>query len=219
MSRRALIAGALALPVAARAGGFAPDLLARAVAAAGGRALLNRVKALNWTGIARVMAGEKTLEIVVKTRVEPFVRARSDSFLLNRPATARTLIIEPDGGFVERAGVRTPLPERQTRHERQQYGIYGYMLLTQAPAWVEDGGIRSERPGLPPIRFLTEGDYLAAADYIVSSPDSDGTIAQRFVFEGEMPDKGVHWPQTISIFQNDKPYFILDLQTFSVELA
>lgn len=209
----------MAMPLVARAGEFAPDLLDRVISAAGGRALLARVKALNWTGVARVNAGDKTLNISVKTRVEPFVRARSETFLVGQPETARTLIIEPDGGFVEKGGVRTGLPARQIEHERQQYGLYGYLLLAFAPAHLEAGRIVSQRPGLPPIRFLTEGDYLAAADYTVSSPDSDGTISQQFIFEGEMPDKGVHWPRTITIAQNDKPYFILDLQTFSVDLA
>lgn len=214
-----MLAGGLALPVVARAGGFEPDLLDRVTAAAGGRALLSRVKALNWTGMARVDAGGKPLEISVKTRVEPFIRARSDTFLFGQPETARSLIIEPEGGFVEKAGVRTPLPARQAEHERQQYGVYGYLLLVFASTRLENGRIVAERSGLPPISFLTEGDYLAGADYAVASPDSDATLNQRFLFEGEMPDKGVHWPQTITILQNDKPYFILDLDSFSVEFA
>jgi hypothetical protein len=219
ISRRAVLGVALALPVAARAGGFEADLLDRVIAAAGGRALLSRVKALNWTGSAQVFVGDQTLAISVKTRVEPFVRAKSESALVGKPESGRMLIIEPDGGFVERVGVRTALPARQTEHERQQYGVYGYLLLALAPAHLAGDRIVSERPGLPPISFLTEGDYLVAADYNVSSPDSDATINQRFIFEGEMPDKGIHWPRTITILQNDKPYFILDLDTFSVELT
>jgi hypothetical protein len=218
IGRRALIAGALALPVAARAGPKA-DLLNRVLKASGGREKLARVRAMNWTGTATVNAGDKTLQIQVKTRVEPFVRARSESFLAGKPETVRTLIIEPDGGYVERGGKRTPLPARQTDHERQQYGVYGYMLLGQAPARVEGNRIVSQRPGLPPISFLTEGDYLAAADYTVDDPETDGTIAQRFIFEGEYGDLGIHWPQTVTIFHNDKLYFMLDLQSFSVEFA
>ena len=195
------------------------DLLARALRAAGGRERLARVKALHWTGNAQVMLPDRTLRLEVETRVEPFVRARSRSWLLGKPETARTLIIEPDGGFVEREGARTPLPPRQTLHERQQFGLYGYMLLALAPTRAEGQGLAAERPGLPPIRFLLEGDYLSAADYIVASPDSDGTLAQRILLEGEMPDKGIHWPHTITILHDDKPYFILDLETFSVDLA
>lgn len=214
------MAGALALPVSARAGSIEADLLDRVIAAAGGRTLLSRVKALNWTGFARVCAGDKTLEIRVKTRVEPFVRARSESFLLNQPETARTLIIEPERGFVERDGIRTALPARQIEHERQQYGVYGYMLLALAPTRLAlEGRILSQRPGFPPIAFATDGDHIATADYDVDSPDSGAPIAQVFIFEGEYFDKGVRWPQTITVLHTDKPFLTLDLETFSVELA
>jgi hypothetical protein len=210
----------LSLPVAAKAAGLPDDdLLGRALVAAGGRARLSRVRALRWTGSAEVRTGGKTLHLEVDTRVEPFVRARSRSWLAGQPETARTLIIESDGGFVERGGTRAPLPERQTLHERQQYGLYGYMLLALAPTRVEGDGLVAERPGLPPVHFLLEGDYLAAADYAVASPDSDATIAQRFILEGEQPDQGIHWPQTITILRDRNPYFILDIETFSVELA
>jgi hypothetical protein len=215
-----MIAAALALPIAAKAAG-APgdDLLARALKAAGGRERLSRVKALHWTGTAQVELPGKSLRLEVETRVEPFVRARTRSWLVGKPETARTLVIEPDGGFVERDGARTPLPPRQTLHERQQYGLYGYMLLAFAPTRAEGEGLVAERPGLPSIRFLLEGDYLAAADYEVASPDSVGTVVQRILLGGEMPDKGIHWPQTITILHDDKPYFTLDISSFSVDLA
>jgi hypothetical protein len=228
MARRMFLAAACAFPVAAKARGFGggKDLLSQAIDAAGGRPLLSRVKALNWTAHAQVFLGDKApnpgariIELGVRTRVEPFVRARSETWLAGKPETARTLIIEPDGGFVERGGQRTALPERQTLHERQQYAIYGYMLLAQAPTRLAGDRLIAERPGIPPIGFRLEGPYLAAADYEVVNPEGEGTIAERLLFEGALPDQGVHWPQTITILQNQQPYFILDLDTFSVELA
>jgi hypothetical protein len=210
----------LATPGVAKAGEITEnDLLARVIKAAGGRDLLARVKAIAWAGHAQVHTGEKTLLLDVKTRVEPFVRARSETALSGTAGTARTLIIEPDTGYVERDGTRTRLPPRQVEHERQQYAVYGYMLLVHARANVMNGQIVAERPGLPQIRFATKGDFLAAADYAVVSPEGDATLNERFLFEGELPDKGVHWPKTITILQNDRPYFILDLETFSVEFA
>jgi len=215
-----MIGAALALPIAAKAGDLPGDgLLTRALKAAGGRDKLSRVKALRWTGSAQVELPGKSLRLEVETRVEPFVRARTRSWLEGKPETARTLVIEPDAGFVERNGTRTALPDRQALHERQQYALYGYMLLALAPTRAEGAGLIAERSGLPPVRFLLEGDYLAAADYAVASPDSDGTVPQRFIFEGEYPDQGIHWPQTITILHSDQPYFILDIETFSVELA
>lgn len=184
----------------------------------GGRILLDRVKALRWTGTARVESGGRVLDIAVETRVEPFVRARSKTRLAGT-ANARTLILEPEGGWVERNGTRTPLPAAQVEHERQQYGLYGYMLLVRAPTRVVGDHLLTERPGLPPATLLLEGDAVMAADYVVASPDGNGTIAQRFLLEGEMNDQGIRWPQTITILQNDKPYFTLDLESFAVELA
>ena len=117
----------MALPVAAKAAPvFEDQLLARVLEAAGGAALLKRVKALNWTGHAQVFleasadAPARTIDLGVRTRVEPFVRARSETWLSGKPETLRALIIEPDGGFAERDGTRTPLPARQALHERQQ---------------------------------------------------------------------------------------------------
>lgn len=195
-----------------------PDLLERAIAAMGGRAVLSRVKALRWTGTARVQAGDRLLEIDVSTRVEPFVRARSETKLAGTD-DFRTLIIEPDSGWVERGGKRTPLPPAQTLHERQQYGLYGYMLLVLAPTHVVGDHIVAERRGLPPVTLLMEGDAVMGADYTVTNPEGTGTVSQRFLLEGELNDQGIRWPQTITILQDDKPYFILDLDSFTVELA
>lgn len=215
-----MIGCGLLLPVAAKAAWPAEeDLLARALKAAGGRDRLARVKALSWAGHARVPTPTTTLELEVETRVEPFLRARSRSWISGRPETARTLLIEPEGGFVERGGTRTPLPARQVAHERQQHGLYGYMLLAQAPTRVEGDRLVARKAGLPPVRFRMEGDYLVAADYAVTSPDSDATIAQQILLEGEFRDKGVRWPQTITILHDNKPYFELDLTDFTVELA
>jgi hypothetical protein len=184
----------------------------------GGKDRLLRVKALRWTGSARAESGGRTLEIDVSTRIEPFVRARTETKLAGTDDT-RTLIIEPEGGWIERNGTRTPLPAAQAEHERQQFGLYGYMLLVRAPTRVVGDHLVAERPGLPPATLLLEGDAVMAADYAVASPDGSGTIAQRFLLEGELQDHGIRWPQTITILQNDKPYFMLDLESFAVELA
>jgi hypothetical protein len=163
INRRTLLGCGVLLPIAARASVFGPpDLLERAIVAMGGRTVLARVKALRWTGTARVESGGQMLEIEVNTRVEPFVRARSETKLAGT-TDVRTLILEPEGGWVERNGTRTPLPAAQTEHERQQYGLYGYMLLVAVPppGPCSAIGLVAERPGLPPDRrLLLEGDYL-----------------------------------------------------------
>lgn len=215
-----MIGCGLLLPVAANAARLMEDnLLARALAAAGGREKLARVKALRWSGSASVTTPTTALRLEVETRVEPFVRARSRSWLAGRPETARTLLIEPEGGFAERGGARTALPALQVAHERQQFGLYGYMLLALAPTRVDGDRLVADRPGFPPVRFLVEGDYLAAADYVVASPDTGEPIPQRIFLEGELRSQGVRWPQTITMLHDSKPYFQLDIAQFTVELA
>ena len=56
--------------------------------------------------------------------------ARSDSWLLSDgPTKTRSLIIEPEGGWIERDGAQTPMPPAILRHERAQYALYGLMRL------------------------------------------------------------------------------------------
>jgi len=217
------VAGALALPVAAKAGGFARDVLEQAIAARGGRARIARIKALNWTGKAIVaIADDKTLEIRVKTRVEPFGRARSESWIPASPdPTPRTMTIRPEGGFVDYKGIRRALPAAQTEHERQQYAIYGYMLYARAPAEFRMGAITTQREDLPRMLWFPDGitDDIQSGVYEVTNPEGTGIIEELITFSGDLVDKGIHWPQTIVIAQHQKPYFTLALDSFSVELA
>jgi len=95
-------------------------------------------QSLQWTGTAKVFAGDRTIDIGVSTRVTPFVRARSDSWLLEQgPSSTRSRIIEPDGGWIERAGKREPMPAAMLRHERRQFAIYGQMQMALARAVAE----------------------------------------------------------------------------------
>src|SRR6218665_1803056 len=102
INRRTLLGCGVLLPIAARASVFAPDpdLLARAIAAMGGQSVLSRVKALRWTGTARVESPGRVLEIQVRTRVEPFVRARSETSLIGSDDSP-TLINKPHSRLLE----------------------------------------------------------------------------------------------------------------------
>lgn len=223
IGRRALIGGALALPVAAQARGWGEeDVLTRAIAARGGRALLTRVKALNWTGEAKiVVAADRTITVGVKSRVEPFVRSHSEYWQPGQADSTRIMAIEPDTGWVEMGGKRTTLPPAQAEHERQQYAIYGYMLLALAPAEVRNGAIVTQRAGLPQMRFLSGGETGAIwlGTYVIDSPEGGEKIEEQIIFTGEHIDQGVHWPRTIDITQNQKPFFTLTIDSFSVELT
>jgi hypothetical protein len=122
---------------------------------------------------------------------------------------------------VETDGERTTLPPAQAEHERQQYAIYGYMLLALAPAEVRNGAIFTQRPGLPPMLFLTGGatGAIRLGVYVIDSPDGDAKIEEQITFMGEHVDQGVRWPRMINITQNQQPFFTLTIDSFSVELT
>ncbi|MGH6616188.1 MAG: hypothetical protein ACRECS_18595, partial [Sphingomonas sp.] len=88
------------LPAIAVARGLPDDPVARTASAMGGQRMLDRITAIAWVGAAEVVTPERTLRLGMRTRVEPFVRARSDSWIIKEgTAATRSLIIEPDGGW------------------------------------------------------------------------------------------------------------------------
>ena len=179
-----------------------------------------RLRAIGWAGGAEVNADGRTLRLGIDTRVEPFRRARSRSWLLEAgQASARTLVIEPDRGWVERDGKRADLPARQAQHERQQYGIYGY-LLRLAPERRDDGRITAAMPGFPPATLtLDDAGDVAVADYAVDDPEAAGTLAQSFAFSGWRTEAGVRWFRRMTITQAGKPFFTLDIERVTAEPA
>jgi len=205
-------------------------LLQRAIDAAGGEAALSRARVLSWTGEASVFAGDKRIELGVESRVEPFVGARSDTWLLAQGrATLRTLQVDGGQGVMIRDGATTPIPQAMLHHEQAQYAIYGLMrLLPLRDAGVrlhllpadKDGlrGMHVEHPRAPPVdMFFDVHERLAYLTDQVPGPDGNGDIAQRFEFEGTIEAGGVRWPRTLRISQNGKSYFELRLRTFRVE--
>ena len=86
--------------------------------------------AVSWTGKAVVHFNGQSLELGVETRVAPYGDARSASWPLAAGKTAmQAMVIEGGKGFVEAGKKREPMPDAQTAHERQQFGLYGLMLL------------------------------------------------------------------------------------------
>lgn len=216
--------GAIALLAAAP---VADPVLERAVARAGGTAALGRAETLSWRGRATIHAGGNTIEIGVSTRVVPFRGARSDSWLLSQGAgSTRSLIIEGEQGWTERGGVRAPMPAAMLRHERQQYAIYGLMLLLPARGHVvarraEPGGrtvltIAHPEAPITELVFDRAGRLAEARDRVADPDGGAAEIDQLFRFSGEIVDHGVHWPRRIDILQRGQPYFTLEIDRFEV---
>lgn len=217
INRRTAIAGLAAVPI------VAPDAgpVARAQRAIGGRALIDRVRALRWTGEAEVTLPDRTLTLRVETRVEPFARARSVSWIKTQGrAAARTMEIGPDDGFLLKDGARQPLPAAQATHERQQFGLYGHLLLKGALQPVE-GKLLSSRDGFPPARLrLSPDGRVVAAEMDVADPaDPARTIREQVGLDAWSVTRGLVWPRRLAIRQDGRRYLTLVIDTFDVELA
>lgn len=190
-----------------RAAAIALGLIAAPAAAAD-------VEAISWKGAATIHAGDRTIEIGISTRVAPFASARSDSWLVSEgPAATRSLIIEPDRGWIERGGKREPMPDAMYRHEREQYALYGQMLaalghkVAAAPAYA------------PATRFDRDASgNLTGAINEVDEAEGHGTVKQSFRFWGRIEDDGVAWPRQIDIAQDGKPYFTLRIDSFDAQV-
>lgn len=223
--RRALIAGAIAMPVAARAGLTPADVLAaRAIAATGGERRLKRIKALKWDGIANssIGMGDNIVDHIVQVRVEPFGQAVSRSWIARAGSwTAKTIVIEADGsGYVEQAGERTPLSAAHALHERHQFAIYGHMLLVHSQLSTEGDELLSKKDGLPPIRFTLDADGRPKTARYRFAPSDGGDLVDGSVrLSGRVrsPDR-IAWPEIIRISQ---PGITVDtkLTAFAVEFA
>lgn len=188
---------------------------------------MRRVRALRWTGSARIFVGEDQIDIGLSTRVEPFVRSRSDTWLISDgPGKPRSLIIEPDGGWTEWEGVRTAMDRHLLVHERAQYALYGLMLLAplrepgaSAPDGPQPGTFIARHRNAPETLFgLTRNGRLAWATNRVPAPDSEAGVAQRFEFSGTVRSGAIRWPQQLRISQEGQPYFALSLDTFVAEM-
>ena len=208
----------------------APDaetaLLEAAIDAAGGQAELARARTLHWTGEATVFAGERRIELGVDTTVTPFVRARSATWLLEQPETTRrVLAIDGARGWTERDGRREEMSSAMHEHERLQYAVYGLVQLAplRAPGvrlqrLPDRDGLRVlhvEHPSaLPADLFFDARNHLVAIENRVPGPEHGTPVAQHFSFEGDIVAAGVHWPRTLRISQDGRPYFELRLRSF-----
>lgn len=238
IGRRALIAGAIAMPAAARAAGRAPDdPVERALSAMGGRALLSRVKALSWEGyfswsaepfpqsldpnrgLDRPIGGPS---LKIKTRIQPFGAAQSTVRELGARRT-RIRVIDIDGDRATRTWTAfretEPLPPQEAMHERQQFGLFGYMLLVHAETRASRAGLIAAHAGYPPIAFeLDTKGRLASASYAVADSKRDVIIPQRIEFADWISDKGVAWPSRIVRFRNGVAHSSIGIRKFQVEL-
>lgn len=221
MSGTFALAASPAVRAAAPRGGGDP--VARAFAAAGGRDRLARVRVLSWSGTARMMLDGTQVDLRVESRIEPFARARADSWLVSETrGAARTVMIERDSAFLVQDGAQTALAPAQARFERQRLGAFAYLLL--APAFVSAAGpnrLNAAREGYPPIALTLGRDgAVATADYVLAAPDPGGAaVRQHFSFAGSVRAQGIRFPRVTTMLQDARPSLRLTITDFSVELS
>jgi hypothetical protein len=191
--------------------------------AAPAQAAKRKVKAIAWEGRAHVSVGGRELDLVSRTSIEmPLLFVRSTSWIAGEgPEKARTMVLEPADAWVEVADARRPCPRQLALHERQQYAIYALLLIVQSRNPKPGSTLNIFEPPFPEIRFEIGSDgFPAAAELTVEAPESGKPdIREQLTFRGRIENKGVRWPRSIAFTQDGKPYFTLDIDTFSVEFA
>ncbi|CAM3154980.1 hypothetical protein SPAN111604_07075 [Sphingomonas antarctica] len=175
-------------------------------------ALARPLPAIGWTGTARVFDGNRTIDIVVDTQVEPFGTARSRSWIVGEgPDRARTMVITGTTGTVTFQGKDRTLPDATVRHERMQYALYGLMLTTHARGRC----VVARHAGAPDTTLCFDrAGRLQSGSNTVPDSEAGAPLPQTFEFSGELRSHGVIWPQRMLIRHDGKPYFDLKLDMF-----
>lgn len=205
----------------------------------GGVDAINRSRVLAWTGHARIHADRRNIDIGVESVVEPFVYARSDTWLLSQGrGSMRSLEIDGHSGATISNGQSSPMSAAMYLNEKAQFATYGLMRLVS----LRDAGASFTTMPIPgsgiPItwRYGLVVDHPAAPSATlyfdntaalvgivnnVPSPNGGGmSIDQLFTF-GELRESqtGMYWPTSISITQDHLPFFDLTIETFSPRQA
>ncbi|MEO8669661.1 MAG: hypothetical protein ABI411_00025 [Tahibacter sp.] len=203
-------------------------LLGKAIKAMGGAEAINAAPILAWTGTASVHVAEKVSEIRVVTEVNPNGDSLSRSWLVGQDASAaRVLAITPRGGKLTRDGKTTAAPYAQWDHERIQFSIYQLIRLTPllepptrlvriAEPRANLQGFTVKRAGLPPAQlWFDDKRRLREIDLTVPDAETHEPVAEVVTLDGEIVAAGIRWPRILKIALNGKPYFDLELDTFS----
>jgi hypothetical protein len=183
------------------------------------------VSSLAWTGIGKVFPAGQVLELGVSTSVVPFVSARSETWQLEKGrSTTRTMIIEPEGGWIERDGKREPMPADMLEQERQQFALYGQMQLAIAQAsisrafprkiMIKGDGVRSVDTEFV---FDARKRLVEARNEVTDHDAASGKAAQVFKFSGEVKSNGLHWPRRMEMYRGTSPYFVLEISSFRAQ--
>lgn len=177
------------------------------------------IRPLNWEGKATIHAGDRKIDIRVRTRIDSAGNVVSESWPVEQgEAGLRRMIIDASGGWMERGGKREPMPKEMLEHERQQFGFYAQLQRAMAyqpesfagPKLVIGGRVRTT------FHFDPHNRPWSALNRL-SSPEPGGKpIRQAIYLRDFQTTNGFEWPRRFQIYQGGKLYFDLTLEKFEV---
>lgn len=224
-SRRHMLSASAGAGLALAGAGPAPAgtagaLLERAIARAGGAAVLGAVRVMSWSGQAIVGMGTNRLAIGIETWVAPFTRGRTRSWLAADPGQRRGIDVGPQGGALLAGGRSQAMPPAMLAHEQAQFALYGLMLLEPLRRATLSPGdaARAPRNGFallarhpraaPTTLFFDAQATLLGAEYEAPSPVPGGApLVMRARFADHRPSEGLLWPWRIILAQNGEVVF------------
>lgn len=204
-------------------------IVERAIEMAGGATALERARALVWEGDAAVHVRGRTVELSGRWAVQPPDSAVVATWERSRgPASTRRLILSGTRGWFEREGQLSPMPPTVLANEREQFYLYNLMRLVPlrapgvtlspiAPDSLGQRGVRVTKAGRPDVDLYVDGSgRLAHLRTRVTDAMSGNPSVEDVWLAGSVDADGVHWPRSIQLTLDGKPYFELEIRTLHV---
>jgi hypothetical protein len=178
---------------------------------------------LAWEGRATVHDGNRTIAIIVQSRVERDGTVISESWPVaeGQAKGLRRMVLHPDGsGTLERGGTVQPLPADLAREEAAQFGFYQQYQVAagQCAAQTQTGPgsnvIEVHSPGPVPTAFRCEWNRVTnAANWVAGS---GRPVRQDFRTVGHWRDAGNSFPRRLLIKRDGRLFFDLRLTRFRI---
>ena len=205
----------------------AKTLVDRAIKARGGEEALKRATVLEWRGRGLLHADERTIPIEGRWIVEPPDRAVVATWETGKgPSSTRRLILLGSEGFLERDGVRTPMPPEVLAGERDRFYLYALMRalpLRDPGTRVTATGprtLRVEREGRPTVDMFFDGTgWLDRLRAEWRDPAAGKAAVEEWTFAGEVAAKGIRWPRRVNVSRDGAPIVDLDIEELRVGTA
>jgi hypothetical protein len=204
-------------------------IVERAIERVGGRAALDRARALIWEGDASVHVRGRTVDLAGRWAVQPPDSAVVATYERSRgPASVRRLILSGTRGWFERDGQLTPMPPTVLANEREQFYLYNVMRLVPlraegvtltgiAPDSLGQRGVRVTQSGRPDVDIYVDSTgRLAHLRTRVTDAMSGNPAVEDVWLAGVVEADGVRWPRSVRLTLDGAPYFELQIRTLRV---